>query len=359
MLSRGDDYPIHQRPVPLADAGSERNFYDRYYFNAYRGDGGVYFAAALGVYPYLGLMDAHVFVQRDGMQRCVFASRALGAERMDTRVGPIRVEVVEPLARLAVHVDAPELGLEGSLSFSARTAPQEEPRFVWHDGTRTVLDLTRMTQLGLWQGELAVDGERVILDNWRGTRDRSWGIRPVGARESQPLLPAAPPQWFWLWGPTHFDDRVVHFHTNDDAHGNGWNRQCVLVPTDGGAPCHLSQPRVHVKYAAGSRQVARARVCGTLADGRSATLALECGERVYMQGAGYHHPEWGHGRYHGEFAVHGEMRDCRALDPNDFAQVHLQSLTRATLTVDGEPVRNGHGVLEQMLLGPHAASGWT
>jgi hypothetical protein len=356
MLSRGDDYPIHQKPVPLSDAGSERNFYDRYYFNGFSDGGDIYFAAALGVYPYLGIMDAHAFVQRQGVQRCVFASRALNGERMDTRVGPIAIDIVEPLARLNIRVDAPELGLCGELSFTGRTAPQEEPRFVWHDGPRTVLDLTRMTQLGQWQGELQLYGETIVINGWRGTRDRSWGVRPIGAREAQPMLPASPMQWFWLWGPTHFDDCVVHFHTNDDAHGNGWNRQCLLVPTDGGAARHLSQPRVHIEYRAASRQVARASISGTLADGRSVTLALECGERVYMQGAGYNHPEWGHGRCHGEFAIHGETRDCRTLDPDDYAQIHLQSLTRATLAIDGEKTRTGCGVLEQMLLGPHAAS---
>ncbi|MGL6071040.1 hypothetical protein [Craterilacuibacter sp.] len=356
MLSRGDDYPIHQKPVPLADAGGERNFYDRYYFNGFSEDGGSYFAVALGVYPYLGVMDAHACVQREGVQRCVFASRALGGKRMDTRVGPIAIDIVEPLARLDVRIDAPELGLAGRLTFTGRTAPQEEPRFVWHDGPRTVLDLTRMTQLGRWQGALSVDGTDIVVDGWRATRDRSWGVRPIGARDAQPMLPAGQMQWFWLWGPTHFDDLVVHFHTNDDAHGNGWNRQCVLVPTDGGAPRHLSQPRVHIEYREGCRQLARASISGMLADGRRATLALECGEVIYMQGAGYNHPEWGHGSYHGEFAVHGETRDCRTLDPNDFAQIHLQSLTRATLAIAGEATRTGRGILEQMLLGPHAPS---
>jgi hypothetical protein len=30
MLTRGDDYPIHQTPEPIAYAGTDRNFYDRY-----------------------------------------------------------------------------------------------------------------------------------------------------------------------------------------------------------------------------------------------------------------------------------------------------------------------------------------
>ena len=35
MLTKGDDFPIHQLPVPISEVGTERNFYDRYFFNGY------------------------------------------------------------------------------------------------------------------------------------------------------------------------------------------------------------------------------------------------------------------------------------------------------------------------------------
>src|SRR4030095_14448471 len=51
MLTKGDDFPIHQTPEPIAYAGSDRNFYDRYFFNAYAPDGSAFAAIAFGVYP--------------------------------------------------------------------------------------------------------------------------------------------------------------------------------------------------------------------------------------------------------------------------------------------------------------------
>ena len=36
-LTRGDDYPIHQTSEPIAYSGTDRNFYDRYFFNGYGG----------------------------------------------------------------------------------------------------------------------------------------------------------------------------------------------------------------------------------------------------------------------------------------------------------------------------------
>ena len=58
MLTAADDYPLHQTPEPMAFAGSDRNFYDRFFFNGYSADGSVFFAAALGLYPQLNIMDA-------------------------------------------------------------------------------------------------------------------------------------------------------------------------------------------------------------------------------------------------------------------------------------------------------------
>ena len=42
MLTKADDYPVHQLPEPIATSGTDRNFYDRFFFN------GFYF----GVAPY-------------------------------------------------------------------------------------------------------------------------------------------------------------------------------------------------------------------------------------------------------------------------------------------------------------------
>ena len=119
VLSRGDEYPIHQTPEPVAYSGTDRNFYDRYFFNGYASDGSGFFALALGVYPHLDVMDAHFNVVRDGVQHCIHASRELNMERMDLIVGPIRIEVIEPLHKLRLIVDECE-GISADLTFTSR-----------------------------------------------------------------------------------------------------------------------------------------------------------------------------------------------------------------------------------------------
>ena len=192
-LTRGDDYPIHQTADPIAYAGTDRNFYDRYFFNGYAldGDDAGFFAVAFGVYPHLNIADAAFVVIRNGVQIALHASRILHMERMDLAVGPVTIEVVEPLQRLRVRVDAPEQGIHADIVFSARSAPIEEPRFTRRIGPRAFMDYTRLTQNGRYSGWIEVDGVRRSVDGHVGTRDRSWGVRPIGARDAQDIAPPA------------------------------------------------------------------------------------------------------------------------------------------------------------------------
>src|ERR1700752_4573203 len=125
MLTKADDYPVHQLPEPIAYAGTDRNFYDRYFFNGYSRDGEHFFAVAMGIYPHLNVIDAAFSVIHRGRQSNVRASRCLQMERMDTRAAPISIDVVEPLERLRVRVDDRANGVRADLSFNARARPIE------------------------------------------------------------------------------------------------------------------------------------------------------------------------------------------------------------------------------------------
>ncbi|MGV9861971.1 hypothetical protein ACWDV6_04910, partial [Rhodococcus koreensis] len=65
-LSPMDDYPIHQVAEPIRRvATSDRNFYDRYYFNCYPSDeSDLFLIIGLGQYPNLGVTDAFAVLRR-------------------------------------------------------------------------------------------------------------------------------------------------------------------------------------------------------------------------------------------------------------------------------------------------------
>ena len=161
-LSKGDDYPIHQTPEPVAYAGTDRNFYDRYFFNGYstQQDNTSFFAAAFGVYPHLNIADAAFVVVRNGVETALHASRCLNMERMDIAAVRSASRWSSRLQKLRVIVDAPDRGIAADIVFTGRSAPIEEPRFIRRIGPRTVMDYTRLTQNGRYQGWIELDGVR-------------------------------------------------------------------------------------------------------------------------------------------------------------------------------------------------------
>lgn len=359
MLTKADDFPVHQTPEPIAFAGTDRNFYDRYFFNGQTATGDVFFAAALGAYPHLNVMDAAFAVVEGGVQRNLHASRALHSERLDTQVGPIAVDVLEPLHKLRVRVDSPEHGLRAELVFASRALPIEEPRFQRRIGPRVFMDYTRLTQHGNYDGWIEIGGRRRVVgaDRFFGVRDRSWGIRPVGAPDAQPHSPPASPQFYWLWAPLHFDDRVVLYDIAADAEGEGWHESAFVVSTGGSEPEAMKSAESRLEFRSGTRHARGATLRFVRKGGAEIEIALEPGPQFYMAGLGYFHPEWTHGLYKGELAIGFEEYETAGVDETVPFFQHIQAIVRARYR-EGSIEKVGSGVLEQLILGPHRPSGF-
>jgi len=361
MLSKADDFPIHQLPEPIATSGTDRNFYDRYFFNGYTMDGSVFFAAAMGIYPHLNIIDAAFSVIADGVQHNLRASRVLNMERMDTRVGPIAVEVVEPLKTLRVRVAKNDHGIAADLTFEARAKPVEEPRFTYRQGPRTMMDYTRLTQNGTYEGFVAVKGKRIDVarDNVVGTRDRSWGVRPIGLSDPQGAAPPRLPQFYWLWSPLNFPDRFMLYHLNAEASGRPWNTASVIGSLGDAEPEHMQACSSKIEYKSGTRHAKRAIIDARDARGHEWHAELTPRYHFYMSGIGYGHPEWGHGHNKGDNALGYDSFETAGVNESDPRFLHIQAFVTARLNGPGIE-RTGAGVLEQLVVGayePHGLKG--
>ena len=363
MLTPFDDYLVHQTSLPVAHpASGDPNHYDRFWFNGYTED--FYFAVGMAVYPNRGIIDGAFSVVSDGVQRSVFASGRIPTDRSETRIGPLTIEVVEPLRVTRVRADAADLGIDADVTFTARTVALEEPRQTLTTGTKTVMDSTRLTQWGTWAGSITAGGAELAIDDWYGTKDRSWGVRPIGAP-----IPAAPevtlPQIFFLWAPINWDDACSHFLCFERANGDRWvGSQALLdvIGADDAVFGAAAEERIHhlagaiheVRWAPGLRRSDGATLRLLRHDGREERIELEPLLTFRMRGLGYTHPEWGHGHWHGELAVGSEEHKVSELDNVEPWNIHIQQVMRARW---GDKV--GLGVLEQLAFGDHHPSGLT
>ena len=365
MLTPFDDYPIHPSADPIAHpATGDPNHYDRYWFNGQDKGGEFFLAGAMGHYPVRGVVDAAFSVVHDGVEHSLFASGRMPLDRT-TEIGPLRVEVVEPLRVLRLTADPEARGVGADLVFRARTMAIEEPRqrIVDADGI-PVMDHTRLTQWGTWEGTIWIDGDSIEVDpsTTVATRDRSWGMRGVG-KPVETNRPRRVPQVFWLWAPLHFDDCCTHMALHEHSDGSRWLQTALVVPLleSAGAPTHgvpapeeMKGLRYEIDWEPGRREMRRAALTFVEPSGHERRIELEKLFTFRMRGIGYSHPHWSHGSSHGELEIGRDSIPLDEFEPLELSSLHLQNVCRATM--EG---RTGVGVLEQIALGPHAPTGLT
>lgn len=367
MLNFLDDYPIHQTPEPVAHlATTDRNAYDRFFFNGFSTDGEWFFGIAMGLYPGRGILDcAFSLVRKDGLQRSFHASRRAPTERTDMTVGPFRIEIVEPMRRTRVVLDDNESGLACDLTFAAHTAAMEEARQVLWSGARKVMDCTRFDLFGRWSGTIrSPDGDIAVnAATCLGVKDRSWGVRKLGEPDTGGAPPKAAGGAFFLWAPLFWGDHVSQAIIYDGIDGKPLIRDAMTAPfldtvptgptAEDGRMERIATARHRVVYHPGTRLARSAQIDLVGHDDSVRTVSFEPILRFHMKGIGYTHPVWGHGYWKGELEIGHETFDPATLDllvPSNF---HVQQVCRVS---DGE--RSAIGILEQVVLGPYAPAGF-
>lgn len=379
MLSPMDDYPVHQIAEPIRHVGtSDRNFYDRYYFNCHPGldyDGEpLFLIIGLGQYPNLGVTDGFAVLRRGNDHIVARASKALGSDRMDVSVGPLRIEVLEGLHRLRVVLEptpeAPDLSFD--LVFESDVPAALEARHFHRQLERVTFDTQRFVQTGRWSGTLTVDGEThpVTPDTWRGNRDRSWGVRPVGeaeppGRRADPAI-AGEQNFFWIYAIMQFDEFSIVAIMQEDRQGRRIVQDATRAWTDRSRePEWLGRPEHDLTFVPGGREVATGTLTFHRPEGygkpdRILTVACEPVLPHYLGvGTGYGlEQDWRHGMWQGELVVQGVREKVADIEAWKKMFCPVDNLARFTLVEDGESVV-GSGLFEVAVIGPCDRYGFT
>ena len=308
-VSAWDDFPVHQTSEFIRHvATSDRNFYDRYYFNAFDNDGEWIAVFGLGQYPNLGVTDAFVTVRLGDEQHLVRSSRPL-TDRSDISVGPLRVEVLEPLQRLRFVAEPTEHTVAMDLVWEGFGPVVPEPNQFIRSMERVTFDTQRLAQMGSWSGTLHVNGQDLKVDpatTW-GSRDRSWGVRPVGEREPDGIRQGVQMMGgMWNYFPMRFEDHCLFYICSENAEGHRSLVQAERVWPDGRVE-ELGAPTHDHTFVPGTRLLASS-VIGF----PDAGIEIKCTSLLpnfLAVGTGYGlDADWRHGMYQGpELVVQGKV----------------------------------------------------
>ena len=244
ILSPLDDYPVHQIAEPMRHVGtSDRNFYDRYYFNAFPLPGTM-LLVGLGQYPNLGVTDAFALLRRGGSTGwCArpASSAPTGWTRRSARSGrgpgrPARLRVMLRPERVR-PVLRPDLGRP--------IPPQVEPQHFIRAHERVLFDT------------MPAGADRPVDRDRTGGRRRALEVTPSAgggsgtgpggsARSASPSPRASRPRglgtFYWLYAPMQFEDHSILCIVQEDQAGRRLLEEAVRVWPDGsreslGRPC--------------------------------------------------------------------------------------------------------------------------
>ena len=308
------------------------------------------------------MKDAFVLIRRADTQTAVHLSDAIDGDRLHQHVNGYRIEVIEPLQKLRIVLDGTE-GMACDLTWEGLFPVVQEQRHVLRAGNRVTLDAQRFAQVGSWSGQIVIDGEEITVDpaTWIGTRDRSWGVRPVGEAEP-PGRPADPPfegMW-WLYVPMAFDDFAIVIIIQEEPSGFRSLNDCTRIWRDGRIE-QLGWPRVKIHYRSGTRIPTGATIDAADADGAPIRFEVESKLAVPIHvGGGYGgDSDWLHGVWKGpKFAerLSYDMTDPAIIGRSGFGVI--DHVGRAVCHQPGGATVEGWGLFEHGALGRHDPSGF-
>jgi hypothetical protein len=154
-----------------------------------------------------------------------------------------------------------------------------------------------------------------------------------------------------------FDTFCTHFDVNELSDGRRWH-DVGFVVADGSTGEMVRAVEHEVTWRPGTRWMQRFELDLLPWEGEPHHLVFEPLYDFQMLGIGYGHPEWSHGVWKGELEVGAESWDLPVGDPTALHHVHVQTLSRATLT-GPLGTHTGIGILETLVIGPHEPTGLT
>ncbi|QEC50534.1 hypothetical protein FSW04_25085 [Baekduia soli] len=365
-LSAVDDYPFHQAPAPLpVPATSDPRFNDGYYFGFFAP--GRFAYLGLRLYANMNVMDGYAGAIAGGEQRTVRASRALRPSVDVLEVGPVSMEILEPMRRQRLRLAENATGVTFDVEVTASSPAFFEAPDIHHRQGRLINHVLRYTQLSRVSGVMAVDGEEIAVDAWYGDRDHSWGIR----HSMGPAIPvkgversAGDPRAMRIWIPFEVGDHRGMFAMHEDADGRVLDFDGRLLTADG-TEIPLTGARHAFRYVPGTRRLTGGSFTLTDVAGGEHAYAFEVvADPACAQGFGYVRG-WQDGLPPGSWrgAEHVEADRFRVDDPAVVAgPAHVPVERRLGVceypsAIEGPGGQRGMAQIEHMIYRPYRPYG--
>lgn len=313
MLIGMDEYPYHQITETFAGvAGSDPQWNDGHYVCGADMDGNVSFTSNVRLYQNNDVLDGFVCLRHRGRQHNIRLSRRLRPDMDTIGVGPLRLEIVEPMQTVRLVLDENDYGFALDVTCHTVHAPYMGPIEVARVDGRLLSERATYEMAGRCEGWVEVAGERYELSTSTAAffRNHSWGNQ---AGRGGPRIYGTPRprkrvegvrQWVLFTMETHSG-----FYFQDPSGRAAAGKGAILVPD---AVVPVVGIETDLEFYDGDRRVKRGSFELLDVEGTRRSYTFEDLGWVYCQGGGYFggfDDKLGQGVYRGDEHVEGEVWD--------------------------------------------------
>jgi hypothetical protein len=323
-------------------------------------DGSLQVDFGLGKYQNRGIIDGFGGVSRGKEQWTVRGSRELASAAEESAIGPIHLEIVEPLRQIRFRLEPNDVQpISFDIVLSAVTPPFfEERNLVRNRRTgRIDVDVIRYHQGGWASGTVTVDGETFDVNpyEWFGFRDHSWGVRQAIGEPLTDLIPSPElPKGIrggMKWSPAFFRrPDGTYYETAIFVVEGAWEYSSAYINDANGTQTPVRSVRPHINYDTRTRFVTGGELLITMESGEERVIEVETlgDSGFFLKTGGY--GAWDghkHGSWKGALHVDGEyIADCWS----DENLPKLGQFRDTPIRVrDGDAV--GYGIMESLIGG--------
>ncbi len=315
MLLGFDEYPYHQVTASFAGvAGSDPQWNDGHYVCLCDQAGDVSLASTLRLYSNNDVLDGFVCIRNRGKQHNIRVSRRLRPDMDSLSVGPLRIELVEPMRVLRLVLEDNDFNIALNVTCRSATVPYAGPAEVTRVDGRLISERMTYELTGNCEGWVRVGDARYELSGSNSSffRNHSWGYQ---AGRGGPRLYAAPTlgakrrvpgvrQWVLFDMPDHSGFYFV------DPSGRAASGKGAIMLADRSVP--VINVEHDLQFYEGGRRLRSGTFGLTDAEGVVRSYGVEDLGWVYCQGGGYFggfNDGLGQGVYRGDYHAEGEVWD--------------------------------------------------
>jgi hypothetical protein len=313
MLLRMDEYPYHQFTDTFAAVvGSDPQWNDGHYVCLTDTEGRVCVTSNVRLYQNNDVLDGFVCIRHDGRQHNIRLSRRLRSDMDHFGVGPLRIELVEPMQVLRFVLEENEFGIALDVLCHSTVVPYMDPIEITRVDGRLLSERATYEVTGQCEGWVSVGGERVELERSTSSffRNHSWGFQSGrgGPRiYGAPVKPRRVPgvrQWVLF----NMADHGGFFF--EDPSGRRAAGKGVILLADRSVP--IASVEHDLEFRTGGRRLLRGSFRLTDVEDNVRDYEFEDLGWVYCQGGGYFggfDDGLGQGVFRGEHHAEGEVWD--------------------------------------------------